>query len=563
MPPPTTTVWSPPVTDLNRRQFFFLTAGLAGTAAVAGCGGSTQAAVGGASAKPVYGGTLVFATDREPVSLDPAVGGDQPQSLIARAFLDSLVHQDVDGTIRPWLVRSWTISPDGLAYTFHLRTDVHFTDGTPFDAAAVRANFAYWLDPRTQSTVDSVYVADYAATRIVDAHTAVVTLKKPNAAFLEVLAQSFLGIQSPKAIARGIDVNGQSPVGTGPFKVASWDHQDKVTLVRNDDYAWAPAAAGHQGKAYAEKIEWRFIAEPATRFGALQSGEVHVIETVPPESFAVAKKSPNLKVLDGKRPGVPTGLSMNTTRAPFDDLRVRKAFRHAADVRSGLKSVFFDAYQPYGGSLSPTTIYYDPSTEDAYPYDPAAANALLDQAGWTGRDSAGYRTKNGVRLRAVFPVYPGVQPADKSLFEQIQATEKQVGLEVVLENVDSGASTARSIAWDYDLSFGYWVTNTADALRYVYSSEFATHDGKSWHSNGSGIRNTRLDAALTQALQTTDPQRRKSLYATAQQIVSDNAVSLPLYVYPAQYGYNTDKADGVSTDPTLRLVDLYDTWVKA
>lgn len=550
------------MTGPNRRQFLFLTAGVA-TAAVAGCGGAQTSTGGSPAGQPVSGGTLVFATDREPVSLDPAVGGDQPQSLLARAFLDSLVHQDLDGTIQPWLVKSWTISPDGLTYTFELRTDVHFTDGTPFDAAAVKANFAYWLDPKTQSTVDSVYVADHKSTTVVDAHTAVVRLSRPNAAFLEVLAQSFLGIQSPKAIARGIEVNGQSPVGTGPFKITGWAHQDKVTLVRNDDYAWAPAAAAHQGPAYAEKIEWRFIAEPATRFGALQSGEVHVIETVPPESFAVAEKSPNLEVLDGQRPGVPTGLDLNTTRAPFDDIQVRKAFRHAADVESGLKSVFFDAYKSYGGSLSPTTIYYDKATEDAYPYDPAKANALLDQAGWTQRDSAGYRTKAGVRLRAVFPVYPGVQPADKSLFEQIQATEKQVGFEVVLENVDSGASTARSLAWDYDLSFGYWVTNTADALRYVYASEFAVHDGKSWHSNGSGIKNTALDTALEQALQTTDPDKRRALYSTAQKIVSDEAVVLPLYVYPAQYGYNTDKVDGVSTDPTLRLVSLYDTWVKA
>jgi len=107
------------------------------TTLLAACSGGAAGASADASATPVSGGTLQFATDREPVCLDPSVRGDQPQSLIARAYLDSLFYQAEDGSIEPWLVKEWEISDDGLTYTFHLRDDVTFTDGTPFDAEAV------------------------------------------------------------------------------------------------------------------------------------------------------------------------------------------------------------------------------------------------------------------------------------------------------------------------------------------------------------------------------------------------------------------------------------------
>jgi peptide/nickel transport system substrate-binding protein len=549
---------------MPRRRPLASTAATAATAATAlllsACGGGSSASAP-AAGSPTSGGTITFATDREPTCLDPAVGGDQPQSLIARAYLDSLVSQDQDGTIKPWLATSWDISPDGLTYTFHLRDDVTFTDGTPFDAAAVKANFEHWLDPATQSSVDALYVSPYVGTQTPDPHTAVVTLSHPYAAFLEVLAQSFLGIQSPAAITRGNDQNCQTPVGSGPFKVVAWNKQQDVKLVRNDAYTWGPPQAKHQGKAYADAVDWRFISEPSTRFGALQSGEVGAIETVPPQDHQVATSTPNLKVIDGQRPGSPVQLFLNTTRAPFDDLGVRQAFRQGADVAAGLKSVFFGAYHPFGGSLSPTTTFYSSAFEHAYPYDLTAAGKLLDDAGWDQRDAAGYRTKNGRRLTVHFPVSStDHQPADISLFEQVQATEKKLGFQVVIDKQDSATWQAGYLKWDYDVTDGYWVTNTADALRYVYLGAFKDATG-GWHSNASGIADPKLDADLQQALLTTDPAQREALYDDAQKIISGAAVNVPLYVYPAQYAENTDRVQGLGVDPTLQLATLYDAWV--
>ena len=114
----------------------------------------------------------------------------------------------------------------------------------------------------------------YRGTDVPDAHTAVVHLATPYAAFLEVLAQGFLGIQSPAALRRPRDENCESPVGSGPFKVVRWDRQSQVVLERNPDYHWAPPTAAHQGPAYLERIVWKFIQEPSVRFASLQAGEV-------------------------------------------------------------------------------------------------------------------------------------------------------------------------------------------------------------------------------------------------------------------------------------------------
>ncbi|MCU1585069.1 MAG: gsiB 2 [Microbacteriaceae bacterium] len=529
--------------------------------ALAGCTSTNAASSVTSSSKPTSGGTINFATDREPTCLDPAVGGDQPQSLIARAFLDSLTHQKTDGSIEPWLAKSWDISPDGLTYTFHLRDDVTFSDGTKFDATAVKANFEYWLNPATQSSVDSLYVGDYAGTDIPSPGTAVVHLKKPYSAFIQVLSQSFLGIQSPKALARGAAANCSTPVGSGPFIITKWNKQQDVTLTRNPAYNWAPASETHQGKAYASGIDWKFIAEPSTRFGALQSHEVDVIETIPPESFSVAKASKNISIIDDVRPGGPVQYVFNTTRAPFNDVKVRQAFRYGADIAAGLKSVYFGAYKAVNASLSPTTVDYDKALADAYAYNPSKAASLLDAAGWSAKDSSGYRTKDGKRLTLELNVEDSVQPSEISLLEQLQAIEKKVGFDVQINKLDSGTSSADYTSWNYDLQRQYWVTDTPDVLRYQYSSAFIPSTG-GYHSNGSGLNDPKLDGLVDDALQTTDAAKRTDLYTQAQKIVSDAAVALPVYLYPSQYAFDNTRLGGVDVDPSINQVSFYDTWVK-
>jgi peptide/nickel transport system substrate-binding protein len=513
------------------------------------------------STVPTHGGTLVYATDREPTCLDPHVGGDMPQVFLAQQVLDSLVSMDAQGTIGPWLAKRWDISADGLTYTFYLRDDVRFTDGTPFDAAAVKANLDHMANPKTQSSTAGGYIRQYQGTDVVDTYTARVHLATPYAAFLEVLAQGFLGIESPKALLRPRDVNCESPVGTGPFKVVRWDRQSQVELVRNPDYNSAPPTAQHQGPAYLERIVWKFIQEPSVRFASLQAGEVDVIEALPPESHEAARRNPDLQLIIAQRPGNPTNGTLNIRRAPFNDIRVREAFIRSADIEGALKSVYFGEFPRAGGPLSMATRFYSPDFEHAQDYDPARAGQLLDKAGWTRRDSQGYREKDGQRLQVHVILGNRTPPSEFTLWEQVQATTRQAGIELIMEQMSDVQATKRQADWDYDIRVGYWNTNTADVLRIIFSSAFIQPAGVGgYHQNTAGFSDPAFDSLVQQALATQDPAQRQALYHQVQAVASRHYLQLTTYPQSTRLGiYKTTQ--GVRLESSLAVTYLYDAWV--
>jgi peptide/nickel transport system substrate-binding protein len=528
-------------------------------AALAGCDKRTAAVV--RSNQPVSGGTLIYATDREPTCLDPHVAGDMPQVFIAQQYLDSLVSMDGEGHIGPWLAKSFEVSADGLDYTFHLRDDVHFTDGTPFNAAAVKANLDHMANPKTQSSTAGGYIRQYRSTDVRDEYTAVVHLATPYAAFLEVLAQGFLGIESPTALLRSRDVNCESPVGTGPFKVVRWDRQSQVELVRNPDYNSAPPTAKHQGPAWLDKVIWKFIQEPSVRFASLQAGEVDVIETVPPESHEAARQNPDLSLIIAQRPGNPTNGTLNITRAPFNDINVREAFVRSADIDGALKSVYFNEFPRAGGVLSSATRFYSPDFEHAQDYDPAKAAKLLDAAGWSKRDAEGYRTKNGKRLQVHVVMGNRTPPSEFTLWEQVQATTRQAGFELIVDQMSDVQATKRQADWDYDIRLGYWNTNTADVLRIIFSSAFIRPAGVGgYHQNTAGFSDAEFDNVVQQALSTQDPELRRSFYYQAQATASKQYLQLTTYPQSTRLGiYKTTQ--GVRLETSLAVTYLYDAWV--
>jgi len=197
----------------------------------------------------------------------------------------------------PWLATSWTISPNGETYTFNLKHSVKFTDGTSFNAQAVVDNFEQELNPATESSTDWGYLEPYyKSSTALSTYTVQVNLKRPDSPLLDELAQAFFGIESPKAMARGLQANCQSPVGTGPFIVKQWIHGQSVTLVKNPDYDSAPANAKHQGPAYLSQITWRFLEETSVRYAALENGEANLIFNIPPEDQSAAESNPELTV---------------------------------------------------------------------------------------------------------------------------------------------------------------------------------------------------------------------------------------------------------------------------
>lgn len=492
---------------------------------VAACsGGSTD------SASPQDGGTLTYATgDAEPTCLDPHVGGNYPQALISTQYLEPLVGRAADGTILPWLARDWQVSDDGLTWDFTLADGVTFTDGTPFDAEAVRVNIEHLQDPDTGSSTGYLAVQKVASVEAVDATHARFHLTEPDSALLESLSQQWTAIESPTGIERGTDANCAAPVGTGPFVVESWTPQQQVELVRNDDYAGLDPEADHDGAAYLDRIVWRFIPDAATRYAALRSGEVQMIDNPQPDAVKAAGQGGDITLIDAPRPGASNRIELNAAQAPFDDIRVREAFVRAADVDAGIETLFAGTVQRSSSALSSVEpdVYSDP---DLFTADLDRANDLLDQAGWTERDADGYRTKDGARLTVRFPVSTNQSvAAEQSLFEQIQAGAKQAGFDVVLTPLDLSGWYAALGAHEYEAVSAPYTKVGPDVLRILYHSDGTVPAPSGYFANHAQLTDPALDDLLDRAVATADPDERADLYQQAQTIILDSYTVLPLY----------------------------------
>jgi peptide/nickel transport system substrate-binding protein len=538
---------------------------LAATSAlVAGCAGGGSGAGAGSSA-PVYGGTITYGADREPTCLDPHNTGDMPQTYIARQYLDSLVSELPDGRVVPWLATSWTISPDGETYVFNLKHDVKFTDGTPLNAQAVVDNFEQELNPATESSTDWGYLEPYyVSSKALRTYTVQVNLKRPDSPLLDELAQAFFGIESPKAMARGLTVNCQSPVGTGPFIVKQWIHGQSVTLVRNASYNSAPANARHQGPAYLSEIVWRFLEQPSVRFAALEDGDANLIFNIPPEDQTAAQSNSQLTVQQFVHSGQPNNITLNASQPPFNQLGVRQAFLYGADAQASVKSAFFSAYPLDETPLSTGTPDYDPAVAAQYDYDPAKAGALLDAAGWTGRNAAGYRTRDGKVLTVTLPYSSNTgdtPPEVLTLYQDIQAAEKQVGFDVVLKPEDEATFDnlfAKYLPTAYNaVGDSYWNSPTPAVLYIVYSPTTAADPNP---NNGDYQSNTTLDNILLQATATTNRAEQKTLYGEAQQIAQSQAWELDLWPVTTDLGIGKS-LHGVWIEPSEGEPVLSDAWL--
>lgn len=510
------------------------------------------------SAEPQEGGTLVYATgDAEPTCLDPHVGGNYPQAMLTTQVLEPLVGRDAEGEILPWLATGWEISEDGLTWDFTLAEGITFTDGTPFDAEAVKVNVEHLQDPATQSSTGYLALAKVSEVEVVDATHARFHLTEPDSALAESLSQPWLAIESPAGIARGMDANCAAPVGTGPFVVESWTPQQQVDLVRNDDYATSAPEATHEGAAHLDRIVWRFIPDAATRYAALQSGEVQVIDNPQPDAIATAQAGGDISDVDAPRPGSVNRLELNSGQAPFDDVRVREAFVRAADVDPGIESLYAGtvtrSYSPLSSS-EPTAV----SDESLFGTDPDAAQDLLDEAGWTERDAEGYRTKDGQRLTVRFPVSTNQSvAAEQSLFEQVQANAKAVGFEVVITPLDLSGWYEALGANEYEIVSAPYTKVGPDVLRILYHSSGIVPAPSGYFANHAQVSDPALDEILDRAAEVTDPTERAELYAQAQQTVLDGFFILPLY--DQQNHYLTRGVEGVRTLHTVGTPTFLDT----
>ncbi|WIB01128.1 ABC transporter substrate-binding protein [Curtobacterium sp. MCBA15_012] len=501
------------------------TSSLAGAAALllaltacTGGGAATSAST------PQTGGTLTYASgDAEPTCLDPHVGGNYPQALLSTQFVEGLTALD-DGRPVPALARSWTTSDDGTTMTFDLRDDVTFSDGTPFDAAAVVANIEHVQDPATASSTGYLALQSITKATATDDHTVTLTLSRPDSALLESFAQPWVGMESPKALQRPQATNCESPVGTGPFAVTAWQHGDRVTLRKNDRYTPLTGST----KPRLDGITWRFLPDSTSRYAALQSGQVDVVDNAQPDQLKAASAKGAIRDLDAPRPGASNRLELNSGHGVFRDEAVRKAFIAGAQLDPGLRSLFLGTAERSYSVLSSVEPYAS-SDPSLFRYSPTKAKELLDEAGWkVGSD--GVREKDGQRLTVTFPVSTNQSvPAERSLFQQVQASEKAVGFDVRIEELDLSSWYAALAGNQYDVVSAPYTKVGADVLRILYDSASIEPAPSGYFANLAQLDDPEVDRLVEQAARTSDTAERGKLYEQAQRRILASGTVLPLY----------------------------------
>lgn len=485
--------------------------------------------------------TLVYATgDAEPDCLDPHVGGNYPQALLATQVLESLVSLDKDGNIVPWLATAWTTSEDGLSWDFTLDPKAKFSDGTAVDAAAIKANIEHLQNPGTGSSTGYLAVQQIAEVEVVSPDVARFHLTRPDAALLESLAQPWVAIQSPAGIDRGTEANCLAPIGSGPFVVSDWTKQDRIVLDRNPDYATPPTGFEVASADAPKQLIWRFIPDATARFAALQSGEVDIIDNPLPEQITTAESDAQLAHLDAPRPGASNRLELNTAQAPFDDKLVREAFIAAADVNPGIETLFEGTTERSYSALS-SVEPLGLQSPDAYKTDPERANELLDEAGWGEKNADGIRVKDGKPLTVRFPV-TGAQSTqtEQALFEQIQASAREVGFDVQITLLDLGAWYGALGAHEYELVSAPYTKIGPDVLRFLYHSDATVPAPSGYFANHSMIANPELDKLLDAIGSEQDPEARAAAAKAAQQFIADEQIILPIYDQQNHFLYRAD-----------------------
>jgi len=545
------------VTRFSRRTILGGTAAAAMTAILAACGGGSSGATdtpkaasttgttvptapatggtakpsvqgtpvvveGKADGTPVTGGSLTIAYN-EPPTLDPRVSGATDWWRAGYALFDPLIYQEA-GTLKlvPGLAQSWQASDDGKSYTFKLRQDVKFHDGTPFNADAVKYTFDSIMDPALKSLTAIGYLGPYQSTDVVDPFTVKVNFKEPYAPFLNNLTHSVLSPVSPKA---GKDYNAFAahPVGTGPFMFKEYKAQVSMTFVRNPDYKWGPALMRNQGAPYLDQVTYRFVpnSEFATNLGLLQNGEVQMTNGVAPQELANVQKDPKYQTLLPLVPGSPQIFPMNLLKPPTDDLKVRQALIYAVDMPAVVDTLWYGGRKAARGPLSSPTLDYNPAVESTYGYDPKKAGALLDEAGWKmGPDN--FRAKAGQRLKVLTIVTAGIEAKNAEL---AQAYFKQVGIDNQVDAQEYAQTATRFLAGEHNIARIYFSHTDPVVLSTLYHSR----NIQGTNFNRTMKPDPKLDGMLDAAQADLNAETRKQKYFDIQQYIMDNALMIPRY----------------------------------
>lgn len=476
-----------------------------------------------AQAEPHQGGDLVFVHQQRATSLDANVWTATNAARIMRQIYDPLVWQPDGGVFVPGLATRWEISDDGLEYTFWLRDDVVFHDGTPFNAEAVKATFDRMVDPATRS-LQVGRLGPYERSEVLDEFTVRVVLSEPFNVFMSNLSEVALAPASPTAVERLGDDYALNPVATGPFRVQGWPDDNTVVLERNPDYAWGPEFWNNRGPAYLDTITYRFVEESATRLITIETGEADIIDAPPAQELDRLEASGRYQIDSFVVPGMPQILNVNITVSPTDELAVRRAVMHAVDREALASVLFFGVNPPAHGPLSSGSWAFWPAIAEMYPFDLELAGQLLDEAGWVMNDATGIRERDGVPLRIRHVTSSGGDNPRVSEF--FQGSVLEVGIDWVVEAMQYEATVVRYAANDYEASrLAYALIDPHDAFFLAYHSSQIEGGGQ---FNRTRIDDPEIDDLIARGEASTDAEERHAIYRELQERIMDQ-----VYIWPA------------------------------
>ena len=437
---------------------------------------------------------------------------------------DTLVTLDYDmQTVQPGLAESWSVSDDGLVYTFKLKKGVTFCSGKPFTAADVKASIDRWQShPKGVTKARAGQVDELV---VVDDHTLEYKLKQPYSELLFQMTQhphTVVNIDQVNAL--GEDYGTKPFDGTGPFCMESWEPRNQVTMTKHDGYNWGPPFYEHTSPQV-DKVIWKVVPEEGTRVASVKSKQVDVTQYIPYWAIEEFRNTPGLAVSQAEAYFWTQYVGMKITRDKLTDLKVREALNLAIDQKALAESIYFGLAEPAYGYISPKVLDYNDDMDlSQFGYDPEKAKALLDEAGWTvGSD--GVREKNGEKLTLRTYGFSGTLNPD--MLQAMQGDLRKVGVGMDIEIHDATVIWGLLAKQDFDMyAMSYPYVSTGDALNLYFRSENRpTPNRMNWADD-------QTDAWLAEANSALTDEARKATMAKLQTQVHDAAVWIPIVHEP-------------------------------
>ncbi|TSD86122.1 hypothetical protein FFK22_024150 [Mycobacterium sp. KBS0706] len=476
-------------------------------------------------AAPQPGGTLTIGVVSDPVTLDPAFFASYFELSAQYLIYEPLLTLTPDLKVEPGLA-SYT-QPDDRTYRFEIRPGVTFQDGTPYDAAAAKFNLDRMLDPKNGSPRRSE-LGPIQSVDVTGPLAFTVKLSQPYSLFPVVMTNRPGLFVSPAALAKYGPDFATHGVGAGPFQVASWTKNGQLVLDRFDGY--------YKGKAPLDKVVLRPLPDETLRTASLRGGEVQLTDSLPPQTLSTLKIDGSVTV--SNLPGIGfNALSLNVTRPPFDDPKVRRALMLAVDRDVVNRVAYFNTGVPAFGPIPPSIGWaYD---ADFHPYkrDVEEAKRLLAEAGHP----------DGVP----FAITVVASPLQSRIAQIIQAQAGEAGFKVTVRQVDATSLISVLQKRDFDICWSPW-TGRPDPDGNMYN--WFTKGGP---NNFSGYADDEVDALLRQARVTPDQGARATMYRQAQQMISDDAPVLFLHFDASLQGASTRLRWTPYPDGAFRLGDAW------